>query len=105
MTKTPRGTVKETGASPGQILVGIREEPLNCGLRIKVHRRQDPVGARIKGSFDLLDPGTGTYSNYLPQHVGESFLNAADLIDEIRASGGNAIHCTHILNRNRLRIE
>jgi hypothetical protein len=104
MSKAPLGTVEETGAEPGQILVGIEEHPLNRGLRIKVHRRQDRVGNRIEGSFDVLEAGNGTYSKYLAEHVGESFLNAAELIDEVRTAGGDAKDCRHILNRNKLRI-
>lgn len=104
MSKTPPGTVEETGALPGQTLVGISEQPLNRGLRIKVHRQQARAGSRIEGSFDLLDAGEGTYSKYLAQHVGESFLNAGELIDAIRTVGGDASDCKHILNRNKLRV-
>jgi hypothetical protein len=103
MAQTPSGTIADTGCEHGEILVGIEEHPLNQGMRIKVHRRQTAKGARIEGSFDLLEAGRGTYAKYLAKHVGEPFLKASDLIDEIRASGADGEDCSHILNRNNLR--
>jgi len=103
MSQTPPGTVKETGAERGQILVGIDEEPLNRGLRIRVHDDQAKVGGRIEGSFDLLDASDGTYAKYLANHVGKRFNNAAELIEEIWNAGEGAKNCRHILNRNKLR--
>lgn len=103
MAKTPPGTVADTGAEPGQVLVGIDEHLLNRGLRIKVHGRQARGGSRIEGSFDLIEAGNGAYSRQLAKHVGESFLKAADLIDEVRVSGGHGQDCRHILNKNKLR--
>lgn len=103
MAKTPTGTVADTGCEPGEVLIGVEEHPLNQGMRIKVHRRQDAKGARIDGSFELLDAGRGTYRKHLAKHLGEPFLKASDLIDEIRASGADGEDCSHILNRNNLR--
>ncbi len=106
MSKTPPGTVKETGAGAGQFLIGIEEQPLNQGLRIKIHRPQEPRdGGRVKGSFDLVAEGTGTYAHYLRQYIGESFLSAAELIDQVQEQGGKALDCTHILNCNKLRVD
>lgn len=98
---SPR-TVKDTGAASGQTLIGISEH--NRGLRIKLHRAQGRLGSQIEGDFDLIDAGDGTYSKYLADHVGKSFVNAAELIDAIRAVGGDAKDCRRILNRNKLRI-
>jgi hypothetical protein len=106
MGKTPTGTVRDTGAKPGQILIGIAEQPLNRGLRIKVHRSQAKgSGGRITGSFEVLDAGTGKYAHYLNEYVGEPFMEADHLIDSIQKQGGGAVDCTHILNRNKLRVD
>lgn len=105
MSTTSSQTVKETGAAPGQYLVGVEEQPLNRGLRIKVHKAQSKDGGRIEGSFDLMAAGTGTYARFLAPHVGDSFIDAAELLDAIRQDGGDALACTHLLNRNNLRVE
>ena len=67
--------------------------------------RSVEYGGRIKGSFDLVSEGTGTYALQLRQYIGKSFLNAEELIDQVRGQGGIALNCTHILNRNKLRID
>jgi hypothetical protein len=102
MSKTPKNTVADTGAMPNQYLVGIAEQPLNRGLRIKVHRGQAKGhGDRVVGSFDLVAKGTGTYAKYLPHQLPETFANADELIDAVRAHGRAAVDCTNILNRNK----
>ncbi len=104
MGKTPPGTVKETGAKAGDILVGHGSKSLNRGMRIKVHRDQPKgEGGRIVGSFDLLGSGNGTYASYLEEFVGQSFHNAEELLHAIQAKG--AVKATHLLNRNCLRRE
>jgi|SRR5262250_3025441 len=105
MSKTSPRTVKETGARAEQFLIGIEEHPLNRGLRIKIHQPQEPGdGGRVKGSFDLVAEGTGTYAQYLRQYIGESFLSAAELINRVRKQGGKALDCTHFLNCHKLRV-
>lgn len=101
MSKTTAGKVKETGAKPNQILVGINE--LNRGLRIKVYSHQTPEGGRITGQFDLETVGDGKYASFLNMLNEKRFNNAADLIAKVLALGGE--NCTHILNRNELKIE
>src|SRR5687767_15095675 len=103
MSRTPPGTVKETGAQPGHFLIGIDEEPLNRGLRVKVHQAQEPKGGPIEGGFDLFAAGTGTYSSHIARHVGASFRSAAALIELVKQAGGDASKCKNILNRNKLR--
>lgn len=106
MSTTPKGTVVDTGALPNQFLIGIAEQPLNKGLRIKAHRGQAKGhGDRLIGSFDLVAKGTGTYAKYLPDHLPESFASADALIDAVRAKGREAVDCTNILNRNKLRVD
>jgi hypothetical protein len=106
MSKSPSGTVKDSGASAGDILIGIQEEALNRGLRIKIHKSQEKGhGGRVKGSFDLLDAGTGTYAQYLMEFVGEGFIEARELIEGVRKKGDAALKCSHILNCNKLRVE
>ncbi len=102
MGMTPPGTVKETGAAPGSVLEGVKKH--NAGLRVKVHRRQPAGdGGQIDGSFELLEAGTSTYARYLLLHEGEAFSTANELLDEIRRHPG-AGKCTHILNRNSLKV-
>lgn len=102
MGTTPPGTVKETGAGPGSVLEGVQEH--NAGLRVKVHRAQPAGnGGRIVGSFELVEAGTGAYAQYLLPHEGKAFSSAHELLDEIRRHPG-AGKCTHILNRNSLKV-
>ena len=106
MAGTPEGTVKTTGANAGDILVGIAEHPGNPGLRITIHQEQHRrQGGRVRGGFDLLDAGNGTYSPNLQEYEGESFAQARELIELVRANGGEAERCTHIFNCNILRVE
>lgn len=101
MGKTKAGTVEETGAGAGDVLVGI--EPRNRNLQIRVDADQPADGRRVKGSFEVLDAGNGTYSEFI--RVG-SYTNAAELIREVRevASNPKAAKCRHVLNRNGLRV-
>ena len=102
MAKTKMGTVVNTGANSGALLEGM--EPRNMALRLKVHQDQDPEkGGRIIGSFDLLEAGNGTYAQYFKPLVGQSFCNAAELIDLV-ASDPNANKCRHVLNCNGLKL-
>lgn len=98
------GTVKETGAKSGSILIGIDEKPLNSGLCIKVHTGQ-PQGydGRIKGSFDLILAGHCKYSDYFGEHEGRTFSNAGELLCMIQDKGGAAQQCKHLLDCGRLR--
>lgn len=102
MGRTPPGTVKETGAPAGAVLEGA--QPFNAGLRIKVMRGQSSGrGGRIEGAFELLAPGTGRYASHLQPYVGEAFNAAKELIEAVKAQPGGE-KCTHILNRNCLRL-
>ncbi len=103
MAKTKPGTVKETGAKAGDILVGVGQ--VNKNLRIRLHKDQ-PMGdgGRIVGSFDLVQAGTGTYSSFLEGIVEESFISANELITRVASKSG-AQKCTHIVNRNTLKVD
>lgn len=101
MGKTSPGTVNDTGAEPNQILVGFNN--LNRGMRIKVHAHQGKEGGRITGHFDLESCGDGKFASYLNKLNEKSFDSANSFIDKVRALGGE--DCTHILNRNELKIE
>lgn len=101
MVKRASGTVKETGAEPLDILIGVND--LNRGLRIKVYKNQTAAGGRIIGNFDVLSTGNGKYTPYLNKLKEKSFDNAKTLIEMIRDLGGEG--CTHILNRRELKIE
>ncbi|MEO0248736.1 MAG: hypothetical protein ABIN58_04195 [candidate division WOR-3 bacterium] len=102
MAKTPPGTVKESGAVAGSILVGVKEH--NAGLTIKVHEPQPHgKGGRIIGPFELLVAGTGTYAIHLRPHEGKIFRSVEELLDTIRRHRG-AEKATHILNRNCLEM-
>ena len=103
MAATPERTVKETGASPGDMLIGIKDH--NRDLRVRIAKRQEPGdGGRIKGSFTILNGGTGEYSKGIEAVIGknEEFKTAAEFIDRV-ALEKDCQKCTHILNANSLR--
>ena len=56
MSTTQKGTVKETGASSGDVLIGI-EPDANIGLAVEISASQPQgEGGRIQGGFRVLDP-------------------------------------------------
>jgi hypothetical protein len=97
---TKLGTVKQTGAQAGDILVGI--DKLNRGLQVRVRENQEKDGGRIEGTFDVLDAGNGYYSQYLNTFVGKTYREAKDLITDVQDAG--AEKCTHILNRKEMKV-
>lgn len=102
MSKAKPGTVKETGAKAGDVLIGI--EGSNRNLQIRIHRNQEAGdGGRVKGSFDLLDAGDGAYAEYLSKFIGESFLAASELIESVAGKSG-AQKCTHVVNLNMMKV-
>lgn len=100
MGRTKPGTVQFTGARAGSRLIGSSHH--NKGILIEVHQDQDKVGKRVKGDFTLIDAGLGKYAKYLDAFSGQRFDTAAELIDGVRKQG--AIKCTHIVNRNCLKV-
>ena len=101
MAKTKAGTVKETGARAGDALIGM--EDMNRNLQIRVHRdQQSGLGGRVEGPFELLHAGDGTYSHFISAFVGDVF-NARELVRQV-TSRSEAVKCTHVLNRNALRV-
>lgn len=95
-----------TGAEAETFLIGIAEEPLNTGLRIKIHQAQKKGhGGRITGSFVLKEAGNGTYAEALKKFIGQPFSAAKNLISEAQQIGPHAEKCTHILNCNKLRVD
>ena len=106
MGRTKPGTVKQTGAAAGAVLVGIAEDPGNRGLRVRVRDPQPSgEGGDIVGAFDLLSAGTGQYALYLKGHENSAFKSADYLLVRVQSVGGDARDCTHILKRNKLRVE
>jgi hypothetical protein len=103
MSETPRNTVKDTGAEPGDILVGISYSN-NIGLLVEVLERQEKgKGGRVSGGFRILHPGTGRYAGgifaVLEHKIG--FRTAREFIEAV-GSQPKCSDCTHILNRNSL---
>jgi hypothetical protein len=100
MAMTKAGTVKETGAKAGDVLIGI--EPRNRNLRIRVDRDQTREGGRVQGSFELTTAGDGAYSRHITPFAGRSYRSAKELIDQIATRPG-AAKVRHVLNRNGLK--
>lgn len=102
MASTPSGTVKETGAGAGAVLIGVL--PLNRNLRIRVHPAQRAEeGRRVEGSFELLYAGDGTYAGALKELLGQDFISTAEFTAELRSKPG-AEKCSHVVNRNTLKL-
>jgi hypothetical protein len=107
MSTTQEGTVKQMGASEGDVLIGIEPEA-NIGLKIRVSASQ-PIGegGRIQGGFTILDPGTGRYADGIGRVVREreqiaTFQTVADFLLRLQQISGCET-ATHILNANSLR--
>jgi len=102
MAKAKRDTVKFTGASKGDILIGA--EPKNKGLKIKVLEDvPEGKGGPLEQSFFLLDAGENEYSRYLKPFENQRFNNAKELIELVRSKGAKKF--THVLNANMLKVE
>jgi hypothetical protein len=107
MSHTPLGTVKETGARAGDVLVGVAAEA-NAGLVVKVLSPQVPRddGGRITGPFEVLAAGGGRYAKGIGVVLNEQpafFQNAASFIDKVRSVPG-CEKATHLVNANTLRL-
>lgn len=100
MGKTKDGTVQSTGAPAGAILIGASHH--NKGLLLQVEAEQPMDGKRIDGAFTILAEGQGEYRGFLEKALNNRFNSAAELIAAARTSG--AVKCTHIVNRNCLKI-
>jgi hypothetical protein len=94
-------TVKETGCPAGSVLVGVRS--YNLGLRLRVSRGQEKGGGgRIKGGFEILSGGDGSYAAVLSKFVGRLASDAGDFVGLVQAEEPKA---SHFLNAGSLRVE
>ena len=101
MSLTKAGTVKETGASANDLLIGV--EDCNAGLTIRIHKQQKSGrGGRVIGKFDLIKVGNGYYAHHLKQFEGERFDTAKIFIEEFKPLIG--LDNTHIINCNTLAV-
>lgn len=97
LPQTP--SVKETGAAPGDLLRGLDEQ--NQGLVIQITTYQQPGdGGRVVGPFAVVEAGSGYYASKLKAFEGQSFGNAAELIDELIEN--EDVSTVHIFNCNSL---
>ena len=104
MSTTPEGTVKETGASAADVLIGVQSNA-NIGLVVEVFVAQSKKrGGRIQGAFRVLNPGKGCYAEGIRAllHQQLAFQNAADFLRRLQQMPGCET-ATHILNANTLR--
>jgi hypothetical protein len=104
MSTTQPGTVKETGASSGDVLIGV-EPDANIGLAVEGSASQPKgEGGRIQGGFTLLDPGTGRYAAGIRTLRGEqiAYQTVASFLLRLQKLPGCET-ATHILNANSLR--
>ena len=100
MARTDRDSVKQTGAGPGDILVGYRNS--NFGLRVRIALGQPSGrGGPVTGLIEILDAGSGTYSSIFAEFVGRP-CRAEEVIDHARSSGSKL---THSFNANCLKLE
>ena len=62
-------------------MVGVTDK--NRGLILKLRQEQKKgENGWLKGRFDVIGPGTGTYQQYSKKSVGRT-LNAKEMIDEM----------------------
>ena len=99
-SKTPSGTVKDTGALATSTLVGI--DPHNYGLRIQIDEDQTEGSKNIEGQFIVLSAGSGTYASDFEPYVGRKFGSAEEMIDAVRESSPKA---TYFLQSTNLKVE
>jgi len=103
MAKPKLGTVMETGAPAGAVLIGI--DDVNRGLRIRILKAQKPGHSGwIEIGFEVLDAGTGTYASALQPLVGDQFVSVREVLDRIRVEP-SASKATFILSGSTLRVE
>jgi hypothetical protein len=106
MSQTPPGTVKDTGAGAGDVLIGV-DPDANPGLVVEVLSPQAPrdEGGRIIGPFKVLAPGSGRYAKGISAVLSEqaAFQNAATFIENVRSVPG-CEKATHLVNSNTLRL-
>ena len=92
-----------TGCESGDILVGA--QPMNRNMKIRVFSAQAKGdNLQIKGGFELLQAGAGTYGPAMDEFVGRRFENAQGLVELVRAKPG-AYKCTFILHKDMLQVE
>ncbi|NSW86325.1 MAG: DUF3883 domain-containing protein [Syntrophobacteraceae bacterium] len=85
MGRTPSGTVKETGAKAGDILIGVQD--VNRGLKIRLLGDQGKGhGGRVEPPFELVENG-GYYQEYLAEYMGSTF-SAKHLVRVVAAKVG-----------------
>jgi hypothetical protein len=104
MNQTVPGTVKDTGASKHDILMGVEPEA-NAGLVIEVLEIQSMgEGGRIKGAFKVLAPGSGRYAKGISDVLQQQkfFNDAASFLHKVQSMPGCST-ATHIVNANALR--
>ncbi len=104
MSTTQKGTVKETGASSGDVLIGI-EPDANIGLAVEISASQPQgEGGRIQGGFRVLDPGKGRYADGITSLRSEqiAYQTVASFLLRLQKLPGCET-ATHILNANSLR--
>lgn len=100
MSKTKKGTVKETGAIVSCQLIGIEER--NKNLIIEIYKTQKiGRGGRINGEFKILEIGNGRYVKDLKDFKDRKFSSAKEFIEEAQLKNEEI---THVINCNGLKI-
>lgn len=105
MSRPQPGTVMETGAPRGAILVGT--EGVNRGLRIRILADLKPGHSGILPlAFEVLTAGSDRYLAALEPLAGEQFLNAREFNAKLRAHpSGTASKATFLVAGNTMRVE
>jgi hypothetical protein len=96
------GSVLETGADALDIVEGITQK--NVGLRLQLKQPQQKFeNGWLRGRFEVLAEGNGTYSEQIRPLVGQT-MNAAEFIEAVLSASGSAKSRLTVLDRNSLRV-
>jgi len=100
MPEVPSGTVRDTGANAGAVLVGYR--PAHSGFRIQL-AQDEPGGVERQGlksllssSFKVLDAGVTGFERF--GFVGKVFDSGIDFKNNLSANGSNQWKCVAVEN-------
>ena len=81
MSKAEPGSIQESGANTFDVLEGMTDK--NIGLRLRVKQPQTKYrNGSVEGRFEILDAGTGYYSEQIKPIVGQT-MNAKDFAEAV----------------------
>jgi hypothetical protein len=102
MSKAIPGSILYTGAKGGDLVEGMSEKNLGMRLRIRMDQAKGENGW-LKGRFELVAAGEGTYAQYLEKYVGQ-VMWAEDLMNKVIEASDPTKKRLTIFDRNSLRV-